>query len=60
MEFESLLKCRVTNQSPKWGLVDLFMWKIIPDKLGGGRKYIQRFKSAWVIHNKLSIRSAAE
>lgn len=60
MEFESRLEYRVTNQSPKWGFVDLFMWKVIPDRLGGGRRYIQRFKSAWVIHNKLSIRSAAE
>lgn len=48
-----------TNSSPTWGLFDVFKWKIVPESFGGGRAYIQRFKDAWVVHNKLSIKAAA-
>nr|AAT96171.1 hypothetical protein [Pseudomonas viridiflava] len=48
-----------SNGSPTWGGLDLFIWKVVPERLGGGRSYIQRFKSAWVIHNKRFITAAA-
>lgn len=34
-------------------------WKILPQQLGGGKKYIQRFKDAWVQHNRMFIKTAA-
>ncbi|AXY33098.1 hypothetical protein [Yersinia pseudotuberculosis] len=60
MNGRSFLKCNISNKSPTWGMLDIFMWKVIPNKFGGGKNYIQRFKDAWVIHNKTSIRIAAE
>ncbi|MBR8224823.1 hypothetical protein [Burkholderia ambifaria] len=51
--------CEVSNDSPSWGLINLFAWKLVPERWGGGVKYIQRFKDAWVRHNRLHIRAAA-
>lgn len=48
-----------SNSSPTWGLLDVLMWKVVPEPLGGGRTYIQRFKDAWIVHNKLIIKAAA-
>lgn len=52
--------CNQTNNSPIWGIIDLLRWKLIPDKLGGGIPYIQKFKDAWVKHNKLQIIQMAQ
>lgn len=38
--------CKETNESPTWELVDLFVWKLVPRRFGGGITYIQRFKDA--------------
>lgn len=46
-------------ESPKWGVIDLFVWKVFPERFGGGIPYIQRFKDAWVQNNKLRILAAA-
>ncbi len=51
--------CNESNNSPTWGLVDLFAWKLLPERFGGGIGYIQRFKDAWVQHNKAQIKVAA-
>ncbi len=51
--------CNDSNNSPTWGLVNLFVWKLVPQRAGGGIPYIQRFKDAWVKHNKVSIKAAA-
>lgn len=51
--------CKKSNKSPTWGLVDLFTWKLLPQRAGGGIAYIQSFKDAWVQHNKVSIKTAA-
>ncbi|HEF5871571.1 TPA: hypothetical protein SAY52_002170 [Burkholderia cenocepacia] len=51
--------CDVSNNSPNWGLINLFAWKLVPERWAGGIKYIQAFKDAWVVHNKSSIRVAA-
>ena len=53
------LSCTVSNGSPSWGWVDLFVWKFLPESAGGGIPYIQRFKDAWVRHNKSLIQSNA-
>jgi hypothetical protein len=52
--------CKPMESSPSWGLIDVFIWKVVSDKFGGGIGYIQKFKDAWVIHNKNAIRTAAE
>jgi hypothetical protein len=51
--------CISLNSSPKWGMVDLFAWKFLPERSGGGKTYIQRFKNAWIKHNKARIKMAA-
>lgn len=48
--------CNQTNNSPRWGLINLFAWKLIPGRFGGGISYIQKFKDAWVKHNKMRIK----
>ena len=53
------LTCKNSNGSPTWGLVDLFLWKLVPQRLGGGIDYIQKFKDAWVKKNRELLKSAA-
>lgn len=53
------LSCPASNGSPTWGWVDLFIWKLMPERLGGGRPFIQRFKDAWVRRNRKLIISEA-
>ncbi len=43
----------------KWGLWDVFKWKIFPEKYGGGKQYIQHFKDGWVVYNKSKIINTA-
>jgi len=52
--------CQESNQSPSWSTFDIFLWKAIPSRFGGGIGHIQRFKDAWVQHNKALIKSAAK
>jgi len=52
--------CNVSNGSPGWGVIDLFAWKLVPARWGGGRAYIQKFKDAWVRHNKQLIVNEAK
>lgn len=51
--------CKESNDSPKWGLLNLFIWKLVPKRLGGGIPYIQKFKDAWVGHNRNHIKFSA-
>ena len=53
------LVCKESNGSPTWEVIHLFMWKFVPSRLGGGKDYIQRFKDAWVQHNRHVIYVAA-
>lgn len=53
------ISCKESNNSPTWGWVDLIAWKVVPQRLGGGRAYIQKFKDAWVHHNNLFIKTSA-
>lgn len=52
-------ECKDSNNSPTWGVTDLFIWKVVPERKGGGIGYIQGFKDAWVRHNKMYIITAA-
>lgn len=51
--------CNESNNSPTWGMLDLFAWKLLPQRFGGGIGYIQKFKDAWVLRNKGFINAAA-
>lgn len=44
---------------PSWSLIDLFAWKLVPSRFGGGRGYIQGYKDAWVRHHRVAIRASA-
>lgn len=48
-----------SNNSPSWSFFDVFVWKLVPPRFGGGRGHIQQFKDAWLTHNKLFIRASA-
>lgn len=37
----------------------MLMWKLVPERWGGGKSYIQKFKDGWVAHNRAAIRVAA-
>lgn len=52
-------ECKDPRNLPKWGLMDLAAWKLLPERWGGGRAYIQAFKNAWVKHNKQTIWTVA-
>lgn len=54
------LACCASNNSASWGFVDLVRWKLVPERFGGGRAYIQRFKDAWVRHNRAQINNLAQ
>ncbi|EGM5038383.1 hypothetical protein IRT72_004823 [Salmonella enterica] len=47
------------TKSPSWTFFDVFRWKVIPENLGGGRKYARGFKDAWVKNNSSLIKTAA-
>lgn len=53
------LACEVSGGSPTWGPIDVMRWKAWPERLGGGRAYIQRWKDAWVRHNRTQIRAVS-
>lgn len=53
----SVIECSASNGSPTWDTFDLARWKVVPEKIGGGKAYIQGFKDAWIRHNKLYIKS---
>ena len=56
---EDELVCTYDTQPPKWNLNDVFMWKMVPERLGGGIPYIQRFKNSWVQFHKDQIKREA-
>jgi len=39
--------------------MDVFKWKVIPERFGGGRKFARGFKDSWVINHRRLIKSAA-
>lgn len=54
------LVCVESNDSPVWGAVDVAIWKLAPEKFGGGIPNIQKFKDGWVKHNKATIIASAK
>jgi hypothetical protein len=53
------IQCPASNESPTWDTLEFLIWKIGPEKIGGGKTYIQGFKDAWISHNKTHINSNA-
>lgn len=53
------LSCDETNGSPTWGVFDVFKWKFLPEKIGGGRPHIQKYKDIFVKNNKAVILSSS-
>ena len=51
--------CSITHSPARWSTSDVLMWKLVPERWGGGRAYIQRFKDGWVAHHRAAIRVAA-
>lgn len=54
------IECSSSNGSPTWGVIDLFWWKVVPEDLGGGTAFLQRFKDGWVRHNRFTILGVAK
>jgi len=48
--------CKESNGSPVWSTANFAVWKGVPGVLGGGKAYIQQFKTAWVRHNRDTIK----
>src|SRR5690349_10233401 len=44
---------------PRWTAVDLALWQLVPDRLGGGRRYLFAYKDAWIRFNARHIKAAA-
>lgn len=57
MEMRNFEQCKVMTKSPSWTAIDVIRWKVIPERLGGGRRYARGFKDAWVKKNSSLIRS---
>jgi len=53
--------CAPDNSSyPKWNSWDIFKWRVLSEKMGGGRAYLEAYKDGWVVYNKFRIKGAAE
>lgn len=59
MDMRNFDQCRVMTKSPSWTFLDLFRWKILPERFGGGRQYARGFKDTWVKKHSSLIRSSA-
>ncbi|MGF6438901.1 hypothetical protein [Kosakonia sp. 1610] len=38
--------------------MDVFKWKVIPERFGGARNFARGLKNAWVINHRTLIKSA--
>lgn len=59
MDMRDFSQCKTMSQSPSWTFMDVFKWKVIPERFGGGRKFAKGFKDAWVINHRTLIKSAS-
>jgi hypothetical protein len=59
MDMRNFEQCRKMTKSPSWTFFDVFRWKILPERFGGGRSYARGFKDTWAKKQSLLIRSAA-
>jgi len=59
MDMRELSQCETMTESPSWTFMDIFLWKIIPERFGGGRRFSRGFKDSWVINHKELIKNAA-
>lgn len=59
MDMRNFRQCKVMTKSPSWTFLDVFRWKVIPDRFGGGRSYARGFKDSWVKKHSSLIRAVA-
>jgi hypothetical protein len=45
---------------PKWNSWDIFKWRALSEKMGGGRAYLEAYKDGWIVYNKFRIKDAAQ
>jgi hypothetical protein len=45
---------------PKWSTLNGFIWKLLPERAGGGFPYLSAYKDAWVLYNRLRIVATAK
>jgi hypothetical protein len=45
---------------PKWNAWDVFKWRALSEKLGGGHAYLAAYKGGWVVYNKDRIADIAK
>ncbi|HEU0051672.1 MAG TPA: hypothetical protein VFQ39_00800 [Longimicrobium sp.] len=43
----------------RWSITHVYLWKIWPDQLGGGDKFLWAFKDVWVSYNRNLIKKYA-
>lgn len=55
MDMRNFEQCRVMTKSPSWTFIDVFRWKVLPEKFGGGRSYARNFKDTWVKKHRLDL-----
>lgn len=52
--------CAPDNSShPKWEIWDVFKWRVLSKKFGGGDAYLHAYKDGWIVYNKHKINGAA-
>ncbi|BCQ35972.1 hypothetical protein ERHA54_35530 [Erwinia rhapontici] len=56
MDMRNFEQCRLMTKSPSWTVIDVVRWKVVPEQLGGGRRYARGFKNAWVKKHSSHIR----
>src|SRR5215470_8361068 len=44
---------------PKWSVVDALMYRLAPERFGGGKAHLTEYKEAWIVYNKMRIISEA-
>jgi hypothetical protein len=45
---------------PKWSSMDAFIWKLWPQRFGGGFPHLSDYKDAWVLYNRQRIVAVAK
>ncbi|WP_143713650.1 hypothetical protein [Variovorax sp. RO1] len=48
-----------SSNYPKWNTWDVFKWKALSEKFGGGRVYLEAYKDGWIAYNKYEITEIA-
>lgn len=53
--------CAPDNSNyPKWSTWDVFKWRALSERFGGGKAYLEAYKDGWTLYNKFKIKDASE